>query len=282
MDQSITMKKPNTKRQAPPTTLPLRPLITLHLAVILLLTLAATVDGRQLKCAPERELQMDACAVKLGFLGDRSFVVPKNLTAAAQFCSELKNAIQCVQSYSRDCLSGFTRQLLTSLLKRGKQQHSFVCHDERAQLNMMRKMACITDAQIGQLHACMDGSVARFDYINSNKVSADNKLQSLCCSYHIFNREVESTLDRICTKPVQRSGSTHEFVERVVSGTAGEFMGLICDQFRSMDECRNSRKTANQLAKMEEITKLVNEGKLRSKNKSLVPVLLEILDSSAQ
>lgn len=255
---------------------------SLAIVVALIGGLALTVSASQWqsRCSAERDLQMDVCASKMGFLGDHSFLVPKNLTAMNKFCTNLKQSINCIQSYTRDCLNGFTRQLLTSLLRRGKQQYNSICNDDNSRAEFLKKMSCMSDDKIDTFHGCMDASIGRFEYIASDKVNQESKLQSLCCSYQIFNRDVDSTLDKICGKPVDRKSSINQYVQRIVGGTAGEFFSLICDGHRSLEDCKASRKTSSVLPKLEETTRLVTERKLKPKNKSLVPVLLEILDSS--
>lgn len=213
----------------------------------------------------------------MGFLGDHSFVVPKNVSQMATFCQQLKDSIGCIQSYSRDCLATFTRQLLTSLLKRGKQQYSQICNNDQTKANFITRMSCLSDQKINQFHNCMDASIARFEYIASDKVDKSNKLLSLCCSYQIFSRDVDQTLSKICGQPKQVAGSINDFVSRIVSGTAGEFFGLICDNHRTLDECQKSTKTSSLVPKLEQITEQVHKGQLRAKNKSLLPVLLDVL-----
>lgn len=232
------------------------------------------------KCSAERDAEMDVCASKMGFLGDHSFTVPKNATSMNKFCSNLKQSITCIQSYTRDCLNGFTRQLLTSLLRRGKQQYGLICQDESSRSEFSRRMSCLADDKIDKFHDCMDASISRFEYIASDQVEQVAKLQSLCCSYQIFNRDVDATLNNICGKPSERKSSINQYVLRIVGGTAGEFFSLICDGHRSLDDCKASKKTSSVLTKLEETTRLVQQNKLKPKNKSLIPVLLEILDSS--
>lgn len=244
-----------------------------------MLTVSSAARWRS-KCSTERDIQMDVCASKMGFLGDHSFVVPKNTTSMDKFCSDLKQSIGCIQSYTRECLSGFTRQLLTSLLKRGKQQYSSICNDDNSRNEFIRRMSCMADTKIEQFHGCMDASIGRFEYIASDKVQQVAKLPALCCSYQVFTRDVDASLDNICGKPVDRKTSINQYVLRIVGGTAGEFFSLICEGHRSLDDCKASRKTNSVLAKLEDTTKMVNEHKLKPKNKSLIPVLLEILDSS--
>lgn len=215
----------------------------------------------------------------MGFLGDHSFFVPKNVTAMGPFCQNLKDSIGCIQAYSRDCLQGFTRQLLASLLKRGKQQHGLICQDESSKLDFMDKMSCLTDDKIGQFHACMDGSIARFEFIR-DRVRPERRLPSICCSYQIFYRDVDDTLDRVCRR-AGAGDAANKFIHKIVGMTAGEFMSLVCDGHRSLDECRASDKTKDSLRQLEQVTKQVKQGKLAPKSKSLIPVLLDILDNSA-
>lgn len=222
---------------------------------------------------------MDDCASRMGFFGDPAFKVPKNQTSSQQFCQQLKDSIACIQAYSRDCLKGFSRQLMTSLLKRGKQQQSLICQDANAREDFRKRMACIVDDKIDQLHDTIAASIARYEHIASDKVNPDTRLPGVCCSYQIFSKDLDSTLDKICGKPT-RKNNAHEFVHKLVGGTTGEFLGLICDGHRSLAECKSSAKTSSYLGQLEEITQRVKQGELRPRHKSLVPVLLEILDGS--
>lgn len=237
--------------------------------------------GPKSRCPAEREDQMDQCASKIGFLGDHSFVVPKNVTAMEEYCGHLKDSIGCLQAYSRDCLQGFSKQLFTSLLRRGKQQYSLMCRDDQARKDFINKMSCLVDEKIGQFHSIMDASISRFEYIASDNVRSDSRLVSMCCSYHIFLRDVGNSLDKICGKPAQRRGSINEFIYKIVSGTAGEFFGLICDNHNSLDECRTSKKTNQVVGKLEEVTAKVYQGRISPKGKSLIPVMLRILNDSS-
>lgn len=232
------------------------------------------------KCPEAKQVELDQCASRMGFLGNHDFRVPKDANGMRQYCSDLSQAISCIQTYSRDCLAGFTRQLLTSLLKRGKQQYQLMCNTNEYKADFIKKMSCLADDKIEKFHNTMDGSIARFEYIASKAIKSDARLPMLCCSYQIFNRDVEQTLNEICGKPARRQGSINEYVQKLVGGTAGEFFGLICESHRSLDDCKASKKTSAHLDKLEDITKQVRTGKLSPKSKSLIPVLLEILDSA--
>lgn len=275
-------------------------LLALAAAIVGALLIVAIVDvvrpansarGPNKQCPEVKARQMDACASKMGFFGDRSFTVPKNQSAALKFCQQLKESIACIQAYARDCLQGFSRQLMTSLLRRGKQQHNLICSDARSRDDFRNKMSCIADDKINQLHDTMDASIVRYEHIASGRgVEPDSRLSGVCCSYQIFNEDIDATLDRICGKrsPANNNSNnssttttTHELVHKVVGGTAGEFFGLICDGHRSMAECRASSKTGAYMGKLEELTRQVKLGKVRPQHMSLVPVLLEILESSS-
>lgn len=257
-----------------------------QLLFVVVLSLSLQVAAREPKCPASRTAEMDACAARMGFLGDHAFVVPKNATAMSSFCDQLKESIACLQKYTRDCLSGFTRQLMTSLMKRGKNQYTAICAADDNRQEFMRKMACLSDDKIHEFHTCMDASIVRFEHIASSRVRTDQKLPSLCCSYQIFNRDLDNVLDKLCGKPSgsnikPKTTSSKEYVQRIVGGTAGEFFALICEGHKSMGECRASSKTKQTLPKMEDLTSKTNAGKLAPTNKSLIPVLLTILDSTA-
>ena len=253
-------------------------------------------NGGDAKCPPERHAEMDSCAAKMGFLGDHSFTVPKNLTAIEPFCRNVKSSIECLQRYSRDCLEGLTKQLLQALLKRGKHVYSSICQSNSSRQEFVNKLSCLTDDKIEQFHKTMDGSIVRFELIRSAAIETQAKLPALCCSYAIFNRDLDEVVTKICGKRAAKptrgtaaaaaaSGAeasagaldTHEYLESLVGGTAGEFFSLICESHRSLKDCQQSTKTRDSLNLLEQATRNARAGKTKPQSKSLVPVLLDIL-----
>lgn len=265
--------------------------VTLYITLVSLVLVSCLLnfqetEARESRCPPARDQEFETCSERMGFLGNHAFRVPKNATSADKFCNELKNSLTCVQNYSKECISGFPRQLLGALLKRGKQQYSTICHDNQSKREFMRRMSCLSDDKIEGFHTLMDASVARFEHINT-KVKLDASLVSLCCSYQIFDRDLDAKLSQICEKPSRTSGrpqasqgNINEYMRKIASGTAGEFLNLICENHRSYEDCQKSKKTAPVLPELEVITKSVYAGKLAPVRRSILPVLLEILEKS--
>lgn len=235
--------------------------------------------GRVKRCSAEREREMDSCAAKLNFLGDHSFKVPKDNNSMEAFCSSTKDALNCLQGYSKDCLIGFTRQLFFSMMKKAKQQVNGICGTGDARKVFMTKMSCITDNKMKQFYYKLDASIARFEYIDE-KVRQDSKIPVLCCSYLIFVRDIESTIGNVCGKPNGKPNSSFDYINKLAVEAASEFSTMMCDTYRSFDDCKRSDKTSSSLDKLEEVSKKVEAGKLAPKAKSLLPILLDILDSS--
>lgn len=229
------------------------------------------------KCPAERDRQMDACAVRMSFLGDHSFRIPANVNAMQSFCADLRDSIQCIQSYVKDCVQGFTRQIVGGIMKRGKQQYSSICSSDSNKKNFLNKMSCLNGNKIGKFHSVMDASVARFEHIDSDQVKPDDKLLALCCSYQVCQRDVDTTMYKVCGS---RDHSTKDFIKKIANSAGGEFYNLICEGHRSIDECRASDKTAQALAQFEDITAKVHDNKLSPKAKSMIPVLMRILSKS--
>lgn len=254
-------------------------LFTILACLVAALLTPGEVTGRKSRCPPARELQLDEHAAHLGFLGDHSFRVPQNLTRMAPFCAQLKDSVAGIQGYARDCLQGFTRQILTTLMKRGKQQQSSICQSDASKTDFMQRMSCLKGERVNDFHRCMDASVTRFEYI-AKEVPSENKLPALCCSYQVFFVDMEETLAQICGNG--RTGSeASKFVQKFVTGTTGEFLRLVCDDHRSMEDCRTSPKTRDILKQLQDLTKRVKQGKLAPRGKSLIPPLLDILDASS-
>lgn len=247
------------------------------LVLVLVMSCGQASGAHNSKCPPAREQQMDLDASRMGFLGDHSFRVPQNLTAMSGFCLQLRDSVAGIGTYSRECLQGFTRQLFTSLLKRGKQQQASLCSSDASKTDFLNKLSCLSDeTKIGQFHRVMDASLARYDHIKSSAVKSEFRLPTLCCSYQIFLKDLDETLNRICGTKQE----ANRFIKKLVTSTTGEFLNLICDDHKSIEECRASAKTRDSLRQLLEVSKRVKAGHLTPQSKSLLPPLLEILDST--
>lgn len=233
------------------------------------------------RCSIQRDAQMDTCAAKMSFLGDHSFRIPKDLKAMGPFCNDLKESIPCIQSYLKECVStSLPRQIVGGVLKRSRNQASLICSTESGKRNFMQKMDCLKPIDsISKFHNFMDASVARFEFIATQEVGSDDKLIALCCSYAIFQRELDITMARACGKD---DNTTREFIRKVASVAVGEFYQVICEGFRTVDECRASDKTSKIIDRLEQVTTSVKENRKRPNSKSLVPVLLQILNAASK
>lgn len=146
------------------------------------------------KCSNERHAEMDKCASSLGFLGDRTFVMPRNVTSMNGFCVTLTKSLRCIQNYARECLSSFPRQVLLTVTRNGRKQYNQLCADDQTKQEFMGKLTCLAPENLEQLHQCMDGSIARFEYV-ANLVEADNRISAICCLYQIFRRDIQETVE---------------------------------------------------------------------------------------
>lgn len=231
------------------------------------------------RCSAQRDAQLEMCANKMSFLGDHSFTIPKDLNEMKPFCKNLKDSIPCIQNYLKDCVqASFTKQVVGGVLRRARHQSSLVCSTDSGKRDFMDRMNCLTSTEsIAKFHTFMDTGVARFEHIATDQVSADEKLMGLCCSYAIFQRELDSTMAQAC-----RAGdrSSRDFIRKIATASVGEFYTLICEGLRTVDDCRESEKTRKLMQRLEDITANVKAKRLRPTSKSLVPVLLPILSAA--
>lgn len=121
----------------------------------------------------------------------------------------------------------------------------------------------------------MDASICRFEFIRG-QIKQENRLPSLCCSYQIFFADTGKTLNNLCGA----ENEANKYVFKLVTGTTGEFLQLICDGHRTMDECRTSARTSDTVKRLEQVTQQAKAAKIKPKAKSLIPPLLDILDTS--
>ena len=229
------------------------------------------------KCSEERHQEMDRCASSLGFLGDRSFIMPKNVSQMNGFCSTLTKSLKCIQLYARECLSSFPRQVLLTVTRNGRKQYNQLCATEKSKQEFMDKLTCLAPANLEQLHQCMDGSIARFEYV-ANRVEPDNRISAICCSYQIFKRDIQETVDETCSSYPNVNQTAH-YLHEIISTTTGELIDLVCNNFKTFEECKAKPKMALLVSTFTDITTKTKKNQIKPKAKSLISLFVGILNS---
>lgn len=233
--------------------------------------------GRPAKnCSNERHIEMDKCASSLGFLGDRTFVMPKNVSQMNGFCTTLTKSLRCIQNYARECLSSFPRQVLLTVTRNGRKQYSQLCENDATKQEFIEKLACLEAENLEQLHQCMDGSIARFEYV-ANQVESDNRISAICCSYQIFRRDIQDTMEKTCSGP--KVNQTAQYLHEIISTTTGELIELVCGSYKSFEDCKAKPKMANLVSTFTEITLKTKKKQIKPKARSLISLFVNILNS---
>lgn len=229
------------------------------------------------KCSEERHVEMDKCASNLGFLGDRTFVMPKNVTQMDGFCVTLTKSLKCIQNYARECLSSFPRQVLLTVTRNGRKQYNQLCANDQTKQEFMDKLTCLTAENLEQLHQCMDGSIARFEYV-ANRVESDNRISAICCSYQIFRRDIQETVEKSCVA-YPNINQTANYLHEIISTTSGELIDLVCGGYKTFEECKAKPKMANLVSTFTDITAKTKKKQIKPRAKSLISLFVSILNS---
>lgn len=229
------------------------------------------------KCDQERHIEMDRCASNLGFLGDRGFVMPKNVTQMNGFCVTLTKSLKCIQNYARECLSAFPRQVLLTVTRNGRKQYNQLCANDETKREFIERLTCLAPENLEQLHLCMDGSIARFEYV-ANRVESDNRISAICCSYQIFQRDIQETVEKACGA-FSNVNQTATYLHEIISTTTGELIDLVCGSYKSFEDCKAKPKMANLVSTFTEITTKTKEKLIQPKAKSLISLFVSILNS---
>lgn len=235
------------------------------------------ISGPTKKCGPERHLEMDKCASNLGFLGDRTFIMPKNVSQMNGFCGVLTKSLKCIQTYARECLSSFPRQVLLTVTRNGRKQYNQLCENDSSKQEFVDKLVCLEPDNLEQLHQCMDGSIARFEYV-ANQVESDNRISAICCSYQIFRRDIDETVQKTCSN-YPRINQTAQYLHEIISTTTGELIELVCGSYKTFEECKSKPRMANLVSTFTEITSKTKTKLIKPRAKSLISLFVNILNS---
>jgi len=235
-------------------------------------------ENQQAKqCNEERHIEMDRCASSLGFLGDRTFSMPKNVSQMNGFCGTLTKSLKCIQNYARECLNSFPRQVLLTVTRNGRKQHNQLCANDRTKQEFMDKLTCLAPENLEQLHQCMDGSIARFEYV-ANRVEADNRISAICCSYQIFRRDIQETVEKSCIN-YPNVNQTANYLHEIISTTTGELIDLVCGAYKTFEDCKAKPKMANLVSTFTDITIKTKKRQIKPRAKSLISLFVSILNS---
>lgn len=234
-------------------------------------------SGPSKKCNEERHLEMDRCASSLGFLGDRTFVMPKNVSQMNNFCDTLTRSLKCIQNYARECLSSFPRQVLLTVTRNGRKQYNQLCANDQTKQEFIDNLTCLAPENLEQLHQCMDGSIARFEYV-AKRVEADNRISAICCSYQIFKRDIQETVEKSCVAYPNVNQTAH-YLHEIISTTTGELIDLVCGSYKTFEECKAKPKMANLVVTFTDITAKTKKKQIKPRAKSLISLFVNILNS---
>lgn len=229
------------------------------------------------KCSNERHVEMDKCASSLGFLGDRTFVMPRNVSQMNGFCGTLTKSLKCIQNYARECLSSFPRQVLLTVTRNGRKQYNQLCANDNTKQEFMDNLSCLAPENLEQLHQCMDGSIARFEYV-ANRVEADNRISAICCSYQIFRRDIQETVEKTCAK-YPNVNQTANYLHEIISTTTGELIDLVCGSYKTFEECKSKPKMASLVSTFTDITVKTKKKQIKPRAMSLISLFVGILNS---
>lgn len=221
--------------------------------------------------------QLDACSVGLGFVGNHSFKVPKDIRQMTNYCENLRESLNCIQRFARKCLSGLPRQALNSMMRLGKQHSAALCADDKHKSYFVDSLLCLEDSKLEQFYRCMDSSLARLEYISSKNVTTSAKFPVFCCSHHVFQHHIEKTMREICSgQSVQKQDNAIKLINDAILGTTGEFLQLVCGDYKTYQDCKKSAKVRDYVTELESVTSRVAKGLLKPSNSSLSTLTLQI------
>ncbi|KAI1288362.1 hypothetical protein HDE_09384 [Halotydeus destructor] len=144
---------------------------------------------------------IDSCARAIMFYGDEGTYSAKNEAEMKDYCTEVKTAIKCANEWSRKCLKGVRRQLMSLMLSGPAKNIKERCEPKGTRW-YLNSYSCVTETR-SDIDTCMDTLKTDFLSIKRNG-DLNDWLPTACCFFSkfmsCFDQNIKSYCDEDSTK----------------------------------------------------------------------------------
>ncbi|XP_053203937.1 uncharacterized protein LOC128388551 [Panonychus citri] len=176
-------------------------------------------------------IKADKCASDVFVFGHSNITLPENLQQVETHCKSRFQALRCVQSYIRDCLTLFPKQVVSLLIKGAANNAKQQCKIDRQEF--VERSKCYRKNREG-LGQCMKKLINEL----SQAEKQSDKVPLTCCVLKSY---------RDCSIKILQSDSEQckpddtKYFMKMVEGNAADVFELVCRNNRKIERPKDAK-----------------------------------------
>ena len=185
--------------------------------------------------------------VRVFMLGDRSFVIPRNLTEIDTVtCPRLLGASDSLKSVVRSCLQPFPKTIAGLAIRGSRKTIKAKCNDMAEKQFIIKHLSCLRPSnRIDQLHDIIDLYNRKLVYIRDS-IPVNKKLDLLCCHYFVGRKAIIDTSRRFCPQ------AAVDYAVSIVDDMFKEALDIACAGYQQNEsKCNGTELPVTMTSKKE-------------------------------
>ncbi|XP_074602968.1 uncharacterized protein LOC141856531 [Brevipalpus obovatus] len=182
--------------------------------VILSFLIFPCVYGAPNKC---NALKVDKCASDIFVFGHSNLTIPQTDEELTIHCKSRFQALRCVQNYIKECLSSFSKQVASLLIKGAATNAKMQCKQNRGEF--LDRGKCLHKNRDG-LNRCMKRLVKQLSIAEKR----EEKISLICCLFKEYRDCSMSVLgqDKTC------DNQDVKYFKTLAEGNAADMFEYVC------------------------------------------------------
>ncbi|CAG2118614.1 unnamed protein product [Medioppia subpectinata] len=205
--------------------------------LILLVVIVATYGTSVCRAAARKcemtEAQAESCGAKMMILND-NVTLPETETEIETRCKDIESGIECFKKYANTCLDPMASRVMTMVSRNGKKMSDKICKEQPGRIGLA-------------------------------EVSNDDRIPTVCCSFHMLKECLKSEGQKACDKP-----ESVNYIEGLATGATGDLVKFVCGKFKSVADC-DAKMESNSWQKLKDLVASDDPAVIKSMKKYPTP-----------
>ncbi|CAG2171785.1 unnamed protein product [Oppiella nova] len=219
--------------------------MNLSIVVLVVVTLwSDSVDAAAKKCVMS-ESDAEACGAQMLILNE-NMTIPKSEAEILEKCTNIEKGIECYKEYAKTCLDPMASRVMSMVSRNGKKLADRLCKEESSRTELLNHFNCWKSSEdLQKMSICLDKYMIQMQGLAN--VSNDDRIPTVCCSYHMLKACMKSQGEKTCNKP-----ESVAFIDNMATGITGDLVKFVCGKFKSLEDC-DTKMDTNSWQKLKEL-----------------------------
>jgi len=200
--------------------------------IIIFTAILAIVSGGKFfdTCTDEREEEVDNCLFNfIVFSRNQSKPFPESAQQIQKLCDYVRPGVNCVKSFSKDCLDSLERQVINLALSSVRQGHKKYCSNKNSDKipEYIKVFRCLNSmaSEFNMVMEKFNNGIMQLAY---DPRTLDEKLPIMCCkAYELNDKSIENIRK---SKNPNCKGNTLNIIYEFLENLVYKNMEEVCEQ----------------------------------------------------